>query len=93
MKKVELMRAIANKVEGASQKDIAIVLNAYVETVIETLEVDRDEKVSLPGIGTFSVKHVPERKGISQIGEAKTWVKPAHDEIQFKISKKVKEID
>ena len=38
------------------------------------------------------VKNVPERSGVSTLGEKKAWTKPSHDEITFKMGKAVKEL-
>lgn len=94
MNKTNLIKNVADCVEGISQKDVDAVLAAYVDVVKDTLTKDKDEKVTLPGIGAFSVKHVPERSGIVQLGESKgsTWTKPVHDELVFKIAKSVKEL-
>ena len=92
MTKQEMIKAVNEKVEGATNKLVDDVLKAYAEVVFETLGKDKNEKVTLPNIGTFSVKEVPERRGISALGEKKEWVKPAHSEIAFKIIKSVKEI-
>ncbi len=89
MVKNELIRTIGEKV-GVAQKDVDAVLTAFAEVVTETLASDKDEKIVLPSLGTFKVKAVPERRGISTLGEKKEWVKPAHEEITFKISKNVK---
>lgn len=69
------------------------VLNAYNKFVFDALKENKDERVPLPGIGNFTVKHVSERKGISALGEKKAWVKPAHDELVFKVSPSVKQFD
>lgn len=92
MTKTDLLRGVSKKLNGCSQKDVDAVISAYSEFVLETLSANKEDTVKLPGIGTFSVKHVPERRGISQMGEKKEWVKPAHDEIAFKITKSVKEL-
>lgn len=92
MNKTEMIKNVADRVEGISQKDVDAVLAAYVDVVKNTLTKDKDEKITLPGIGTFSVKHVPERTGVVQLGESKgsSWTKPAHNELVFKIAKSVK---
>lgn len=94
MNKTDLIKNVANRIEDISQKDVDAVLAAYVNVVKDALTKDKDEKVTLPGIGAFSVKHVPERTGIVQLGESKgsLWTKPAHDELVFKIAKSVKEL-
>ena len=93
MVKNEILKSVAEKAE-VSQKIVDTVLAAYVGVVAETLAKDKNEKVALPGIGTFSVKHVDERNGVVQLGKSKgsTWTKPAHNEIVFKIAKSVKEL-
>lgn len=92
MVKNEMLKSVANKVEGISQKDIDAVLSAYVDLVIETLTKNRDEKITLPGVGAFSAKHVGERSGVAALAGGKAWTKPAHDEIQFKITKSIREL-
>lgn len=94
MNKAEMIKNVSNKIEGMTQKDIDTVLSAYVDVIKETLSNNKDAKVVLPGIGAFTVKHVPERTGIVQMGENKnsTWTKAAHDELTFKISKSIREI-
>lgn len=91
MTKNEMLKKVS-EVSGLSQKDVSAVLSAYATVVVDTLTANRDEKVALENIGTFKVKNVPERRGISTLGEKKEWVKPAHSEICFKITKSVKEI-
>lgn len=94
MNKTEMIKNVADHVDSISQKDVEAVLAAYVDVVKDILVKDKDEKVTLPGIGAFSVKHVPERTGVVQLGESKgsSWTKPAHDELVFKIAKSVKEL-
>lgn len=87
-----MIKAITAKVENESQKNVEAVLTAFAEVVIETLMNDKNEKIPLPKLGTFSIKDVSERKGISALGEHKAWVKPAHSEIKFKINKNLKNI-
>lgn len=91
MNKTDLLKEIAGITE-LSQKNVDDVLAAYGDVVKKTLVSDKDEKVSLPGLGTFSVKHVGERSGVAALAGGKAWTKPEHDEIRFKISSKVKEI-
>lgn len=92
MTKLEMLKAVAEKAE-TTQKVVDEVLASYVDVVVETLKSDKDEKITLPNIGTFRVKHVAEKHGVATLGEKKEWTKPAHDEITFKISKSVKELD
>ena len=94
MTKNEMIKAVSERVEGATNKLVDEVLKAYADVVVDTLKENKDEKVTLPNIGTFSVKAVPERSGKVMMGAnvGSTWTKPAHDEICFKITKSVKEI-
>lgn len=91
MLKNEMLKKIA-EVSGLSQKDVDAVLTAYANVVVDALTANRDEKIALGNIGTFKVKNVPERSGVSTLGEKKAWTKPAHDEITFKMGKAVKEL-
>lgn len=93
MKKLEMLKAVAEKAE-TTQKVVDSVLAAYADVVIETLESDKDEKVTLPNIGTFSVKDVPERRGKIMMGDRKgeEYVVPQHREPKIKLSKSFKEI-
>lgn len=92
MTKAEMIKEVSSRVENVNQIKVNEVLEAYAEVVTETLANNREEKIALPGLGTFKVKHVPERSGVAALAGGKAWTKPAHDEIQFKISKSVKEL-
>lgn len=93
MNKVEMISNIASEAD-VTNKVVETVIDAYSKFVLGVLNENRDEKITLPGLGAFSVKHVPERSGVVQLGEKKgsEWTKPAHDEICFKLSKSVKEL-
>lgn len=93
MNKIELVKRVAEvSTEEVNQKQVTAVLAALESVVRDTLAGNRDEKITLAGLGTFSVKHVAERSGIAALAGGKAWTKPAHDEIQFKISKSFKNI-
>lgn len=93
MTKNDLLKAVSEKLDGCTKKDVDAVISAYTDVVLETLKKNPEEKVALPGVGNFSVKHVLERSGITKLGgEEKSWVKPEHDEITFKVTKSVREI-
>lgn len=67
MNKSELINAIAEK-SGLTKKDSEKALNAFVETVQETLT--KGDKVQLIGFGTFEVRERSARKGRNpQTGE------------------------
>lgn len=92
MTKAEMIKEVSSRVENVNQTKVDEVLASYVDVVTETLTKNKDEKITLPGLGTFSVKHVPERSGVAALAGGKAWTKPAHDELQFKITRSVKEL-
>lgn len=91
MTKNEVLKAVSNKVEGASQKDIAVILDAFADVITETLVADHAESVAVGKLGKFKVKDVPARDGVSAIN-GKAWHTDAHAEITFKMSKTTKNI-
>lgn len=91
MVKNKMLKMVSEKCE-LSQKQVDSVLSAFVDTVVETLKTNREEKINLGSLGSFKVKNVPERSGVSTLGEKKAWKVPAHDEITFKMNKNVKTI-
>lgn len=91
MTKNEMIKNVASEAD-VTNKVAESVLDAYSKFVLGTLDENRDEKITLPGIGSFSVKHVSERSGVAALAGGKVWTKPAHDEIQFKITKSIKEL-
>ncbi len=60
MNKTELVAAVAEKTL-LSKKDSNKAVNAVLETITEELE--KEEKVTLVGFGTFEVRHRKERMG------------------------------
>lgn len=67
MNKVALALSIAQK-SGLSKKDAEKALDAFLETIQETLR--KDEKVQIFGFGAFEAKIRKERTGINpQNGE------------------------
>ena len=91
MNKAEMIKNVASEA-GVTNKVVESVLDSYGKLVLGVLEKNHDEKITLPGLGAFSVKHVSERSGVATLAGGKAWTKPAHDEITFKISKTVKEL-
>ena len=91
MTKAELLKEITSVTE-LSQKDVDTVLAAYANVVTESLTENKDETIPLPGLGTFKVKDVNERRGTIMMGDRKgeEYVTPAHQEPTFKLSKSVK---
>ena len=92
MTKADLIKSIGTKVENVNQKDIAAVLDALAETVVDVVKADDD--VTIPGIGKVSVKTVSERRGKIMMGDRKgeEYVTPQHEEICFKMSKSAKQL-
>lgn len=60
MNKTELISSVA-ETAGVSKKDTEQVLNAFFSTVQETLK--QNDKVQLPGFGTFEVRERAARTG------------------------------
>ncbi len=60
MNKADLIGALTEKT-GLTKKDADKVLNAFVETITE--ELQKGEKISLVGFGTFEVRERAERMG------------------------------
>lgn len=89
MNKVDMIKAVASEAE-VTNKVAEAVIDAYGKFVLGVLSENKDEKIALPGLGTFSVKHVAERSGVAALAGGKEWTKPEHDEICFKISKSAK---
>ena len=89
MNKVDMIKAVASEAE-VTNKVVETVMNAYGKFVLGVLSENKDEKITLPGLGAFSVKHVAERSGVAALAGGKEWTKPAHDELKFTISKTVK---
>lgn len=91
MNKQNLVREIASRVEGASQKDVALILDTFQEVVRDTVVTGEDVKMA--GFLTFAKKHVPAKSGVSRIGGVeKPWTTEEKDEISVKISKSFKNI-
>ena len=54
MNKTELIAAVAEKA-SISKKESEVVINAALDTIIDSLK--NDEKVQLVGFGSFETKH------------------------------------
>ena len=61
MNKVELVKSATAKIEGATQKDMAIALDAFLESIKE--ELGKGDKVTLVGFGNFEVAERAARMG------------------------------
>lgn len=94
MTKTILLKNIAGKLEGCSQKDVSAVLDAFEEVITDTLKADATESVPVGKLGKFKVKDVPERTGKIMLGDRKgeEYITPAHQEITFKMNKSAKQL-
>lgn len=91
MTKLDMIKAVASE-SDVTNKVAEAVMEAYGKFVLGVLSEKKDEKITLPGLGAFSVKHVNERSGVAALAGGKAWTKPAHDELKFTISKSVKSL-
>lgn len=89
MIKTTLLKEIANRLEGCSQKDVCAVLETFADVITDTLKADPTEAIPVGKLGKFKVKDVPARDGVSAIN-GKAWHTDAHQEITFKMSKSAK---
>lgn len=86
-----VVKEVADRIEGASQKDVAVVLDTFADVIADVLKADHDESVAVGKLGKFKVKEVPARDGVSAIN-GKAWHTDAHAEITFKMSKTAKQL-
>jgi DNA-binding protein HU-beta len=69
MNKTELVKNVARQIDGATQKDVAVLVDIVLETIVNT--VASGEKVSLAGFGNFEVVERAARMGRNpKTGEA-----------------------
>ena len=91
MTKNEMIGAIANKINGATKKDIGVVIDALTDVIKEA--VLAGDTVTIPDICKISSKDVAERSGVTKLGDVeKAWTKPAHKEACIKTLKSFKNI-
>ena len=91
MTKNEMISAVANKIEGATKKDIGVVIDALTDVIKEA--VLSGDTVTIPEICKISSKDVGERSGVTKLGDVeKAWTKPAHKEACVKTLKSFKNI-
>ena len=91
MTKNEMIGAVANKIEGATKKDIGVVIDAFTDVIKEA--VLAGDTVTIPEICKISSKEVAERSGVTKLGDVeKAWTKPAHKEACVKTLKSFKNI-
>ena len=95
LKKAELLantRTIAQE-NGVtlSKQDVDVVVKALYEAITQAVKDGYTCKINEI---TYSIKEVPERRGVIQLGDkaGQEWVKPAHKEVAVKVSKVLKEL-
>lgn len=86
MTKGEMLAEIAEK-SAISKKQVGVVLDAYLETIIKTLK--KDKKVKLPGLGILAVKHRKARVGRNPMTGATIQI-PAKKVVKMRIAKDLK---
>ena len=67
MTKNEMISAVTNKIEGATKKDIGVVIDALTDVIKEA--VLAGDTVTIPEICKISSKDVAERSGITKLGD------------------------
>ena len=89
MNKTELIKNVSTQIEGATQKDVAVIVDTVLETIINT--VASGEKVSLAGFGNFEVTERAARMGRNPKTNQPITI-PARKSPKFKASKNLKDI-
>ena len=87
MNKSELINEMAAK-SGLTKKDTELALNAFTETVTETLA--KKDTIALIGFGTFSTSQRAAREGVNPSTGAKLQI-AATTVAKFKVGAKLKE--
>ena len=91
MTKNEMISAVTNKIEGATKKDIGVVIDALTDVIKEA--VLAGDTVTIPEICKISSKTVKERSGVTKLaGKEVPWTKPEHTEATVKALKSFKNI-
>lgn len=85
MNKKELIKVVSAKC-GTSQNTTAKVVNAFIETVGETLA--KDENIVLMGLGTFFVRERAERLGYDIQTKGSVQI-PSKRVVRFRVSEKM----
>ena len=89
MNKENLVKTVAEGIDGATKKDIAVVVDEVFNTIKNTLA--SGEKVAIAGFGSFDVVERAERQGRNpKTGETITI--GASKSPKFKASKALKDI-
>lgn len=86
VKKRDLVRRVAKRLDGITQGDISVVLDVFFDEIIDSLKAD--ETIYLAGFGKFSTTEYREVNKIAPNG--KEVIIPAHKEPKFKFFKMAK---
>ncbi len=87
MTTTELIKALAKQL-GVSQKKARSLLDSYTSAISEQLA--DDNSVILRNFGTFSVKHIAEKRGYLP-SKGEMCLIPAHRKVSFKASKRLRD--
>lgn len=85
--KKEIISKIAEIVE-VSNKDVELMINSLTSIIISELQIGHE--ITLPGLGTFTKKHKPERIGINPTTKQKIKI-PGKNIPKFKPAKNLKD--
>lgn len=88
MNKEFLVKTVAGNIEGATKKDIEVVVNEVFDTIKNTLA--SGEKVAIAGFGSFEVVERAAREGKNPRTQEKLII-PASKAPKFKASKNFKD--
>ena len=89
MNKEILVKAVAGNIDGATKKDIEVVVNEVFDTIKNTLA--SGEKVAIAGFGTFEAVERAARTGRNP-KDGSTIQIPASKSPKFKASKNFKDV-
>lgn len=88
MNKTDMIKVVASKIEGATQKDISVVVDAVFDTIKDTLV--SGDKVAIAGFGTFEVIERAARTGRNPQTGVEMQI-PASKSPKFKAGKALKD--
>lgn len=88
MNKTDMIKVVTSKIEGATQKDIGVVVDTVFDTIKDTLV--SGDKVSIAGFGIFEVTERAARTGRNPQTGAEMQIS-ASKSPKFKVSKSFKD--
>lgn len=88
MNKAEFTNLIAERV-GVSKKQAEMMLDSFVDIVIETLQAGNE--VTMTGFGTFSARQRAAREGVNPQNPSQRIHIPATTVAKFKAGKRLKD--